>query len=93
MGSPTSSALSEIYLQFIENMKLHTILIQNKILGYFRYVNDILIVYNDTDTDVDVLLDLFNNTLPTMTFSMEEEINNSINFLDIMIHKSVGTYP
>jgi hypothetical protein len=79
MGSPTSPVLSAVYIQFMENTKLHTILIKNKVLGYFRYIDDILIVYNDADTDVDVLLDLFNNTMPTMTFSIQKMTNNSIN--------------
>jgi len=59
MGASTSSVLSEICLQFMENTKLYTILLQNNILGYFRNVDDILIVYNDSKTDVDKLLDFF----------------------------------
>jgi len=70
MGSPTSPVLSEIYLQFMESTKLYNILLQNNILGYFRYVDDILIVYNDHSTDTDKFLELFNNALPTMTFSI-----------------------
>ena len=60
MGAPTSPALSEIDLQFVEHTKLYTILLQNNILGYFQYVDDILIVYNDSNTDIDKLLDYFN---------------------------------
>jgi len=51
MGAPTSSVLSEIYLQFMENTKLYTILLQNNNLCYFRYVDGILIVHNDSKTD------------------------------------------
>ena len=31
---------------------------------------------------------MFNNISPTLTFTMDEEINNSINFLDITIYKT-----
>jgi hypothetical protein len=49
MGAPTSSIFSEIYPQHIENIKIFDILLEHRIMGYFRYVDDILIVYkNDT---------------------------------------------
>jgi len=90
MGAPTSSALSEVYLQFMENTRLQTILTENNILGYFSYVDDILIVYNEKETDIHLVLEQFNNTITTMKFSIEKEMNNSINFLDITIHKNHG---
>ena len=34
----------------------------------------------------------FNNATPTMTFSIEKELDNSINFLDITIHKSIENF-
>jgi len=36
MGAPTSSILSEFYLQFLENTKIFDILKEKKIVGYFR---------------------------------------------------------
>jgi len=45
MGAPTSSILSEIYLQYLENTEIFDILLKHHIIGYFRYVDDILIVY------------------------------------------------
>jgi len=74
----------------MEHTRLQTILTGNNIFGYFRYVDDILIVYNEKDTDIDLLLEQFNNTMPTMKFSLQKETNNSINFLDITIHKNHG---
>jgi hypothetical protein len=43
MGASTSSILSEVFLQHIEHTAIYDILARNKILGYFRYVNDIRI--------------------------------------------------
>jgi hypothetical protein len=44
MGAPSSSILSEIYLQFTENTKIFEILKNFIIEGYYRYVDDILII-------------------------------------------------
>jgi hypothetical protein len=46
MGAPASSVLLEIYLQFLEHTTISDILTQQKITGYYRYVDDILLVYN-----------------------------------------------
>jgi hypothetical protein len=52
MGAPTSSVLSEIYLQHLENTEIYNLLIKHNIEGYFRYVDDILIIYNENRTNV-----------------------------------------
>jgi hypothetical protein len=44
MGSPTSSLFSEIYMQYLEHAVLFEILLQQHIIGYFMYVDDILLV-------------------------------------------------
>ena len=87
MGAPTSSILSEIYLQYIANSEIFNILTIYQIIGYFRYVHDILIIYNDSLTNIHAVLELFKNISQTLHFTIEQEINNSINFLDITIHK------
>jgi len=56
MGAPTSSILSEIYLQFLENTKIFDILKEKKAIGYFRYMDDILIIYNENTTDANQVL-------------------------------------
>jgi len=86
MGAPTSSILSEIYLQYVEHTAIDEVLIRSNILGYFRYV-DILVAYNDSITDIEEVLSSFNNLVPTMKFTVENEIDNTINFLDITIQK------
>jgi hypothetical protein len=45
MGAPTSPILAEVYIQYIEHKKLYPILKKHQICGYFRYVDDILIIY------------------------------------------------
>ena len=71
MGAPSSSIISEIYLQFLENSKALTILTKPGIEGYFRYVDDILLIYNKHIIDIDETLTLFNSLSPSLKFSLE----------------------
>jgi hypothetical protein len=91
VGSPTSSVFSEIFLQHIESTAIYKILIQNYIIGYFRYVDDILIIYNKSITNIHEAFKAFNIVTPNIKFTMEDEIDNSINFLDITIRKENNT--
>jgi len=88
MGASTSSILSEIYLQHMENTTVPELLEKHIIKGYFRYVDDILLVYTDNTTNIHKALDEFNNPTPKLKFTLEEEQNNQINFLDITIKKN-----
>ena len=63
---------SEMYLQFLDNTVIYDILIKHNIIGYFRYVDDIIIVYKDEHTDIHLVLDLFNNASPTLSFTVEK---------------------
>jgi len=57
-------------------------------LGYFRYVDVLLIIYNEKAANIDNRLSEFNNVLPKLKFISELEENGNINFLDITITKS-----
>ena len=54
MGAPTSSALSENYLQCMENTKIFDILRRSRVEGYYRYVDDIFIIYDENRTNIEV---------------------------------------
>jgi hypothetical protein len=86
MGAHTSSTFSELFLQYIEQTALYNILIHYNILGYFRYVDDILIVYDTSLTDIDSVLNSFNTAASPLQFTIEKERHQHINFLDIVIH-------
>ena len=85
MDATTSSILSEIYLQYLESSSIYNLLLHHNIVGYFRYVDDILVVYNEDTTNIDSLLLQFNNLSPKLEFTTEKEENQKINFLDITI--------
>jgi hypothetical protein len=50
MGAPTSSILSEICLKYTENTTIYDLLLKHKVEGYFRYVDDILVMYSTKKT-------------------------------------------
>jgi hypothetical protein len=87
MAAPTTSTLSEIYLQYIEHTKIIDILIHHNILGYFRYVDDILIAFNSKSTNIYEVFNSCYNLTPTLNFTMEGETDNRMNFLDITIKR------
>jgi hypothetical protein len=60
MGAPTSAILAEVYIQYIEHKKLYPIVKKHQIIGYFRYVDDILIIYNRNKTNIEETLTEFN---------------------------------
>jgi hypothetical protein len=87
MGAPSSSVFSEIYLQNLGNTKIAETLLKHKFEGYFRYVDDILVMYKEDQTNIHNVLDDFNSAIPNMKFTLEKEENNKINFLDITTAK------
>jgi len=58
---------------------------QHNIIGYFRYVDDILMIYHENSTDIHEVHTAFNDPAPMIKFTMEKETDNNINFLDISI--------
>jgi hypothetical protein len=72
MGAPSSSILSELYLQYIEHTIIFDTLTKHNILGYFRYVDDVLIAYDTTVTDIHEVLHDFNKAAQPMSFTIEK---------------------
>jgi hypothetical protein len=53
MGIPTSALFAEAFLQWLEHMFIIKILLEHRIIGYYRYVDDILILYDKDVTYID----------------------------------------
>jgi hypothetical protein len=87
MGAPTSAILSEIYMQFVENNVIYNILKTHNIKGYFRYVDNILIISNTIESNIYEVLNDFNQIASKLKFTIEEEIDRRLNFLDITIQQ------
>jgi hypothetical protein len=52
MGAPTSSIFSEIYLKYLENTKTFNISVKRHLIGLLRYIDEILIVYQNNRTNI-----------------------------------------
>jgi hypothetical protein len=86
MGAPSSALISEIFLQYIEFTYLKSIVSKHHITGYFWYV-DILITFDSTKTELQTILQVFNNIHPKLNFTAELEYNNCLHYLDISINR------
>jgi hypothetical protein len=86
MGAPTSAILAETFIQHMEHKYTYPIL-NTQIFAYYRYVDDILIIYNKKKTNIEETLTDFNNIQPSIKFTIEKEKHRKINYLDITIHR------
>jgi hypothetical protein len=73
MGAPTSAILTGIYIQNMEHKQIYPMLLKHKIIGYFRYVDDILLIYNQNKTNIEEILTEFNKQQPTIKFTIKKE--------------------
>jgi allophanate hydrolase subunit 1 len=64
----------------------HHVLIRQQIIGYFRYVDDILIIYDKKKINIEHTLNELNKLQSSIKFTIEKEIHDSINFLDLTIY-------
>ena len=80
MSSPLAPALANIFMGFQESKWLNEYNI-NKPKFSLRYVDDILAAFdNEQDS-----LNFLNNKHPNIKFTIKEQINHSIAFLDLFI--------
>jgi hypothetical protein len=90
MGSPLSGILAEIFLNHLENKNLWNDenRYKDKIIFFYRYVDDIIILYDGNSRQVNIFNKFMNKIHPNMKFTLELEENNSLNFLDLTLKKS-----
>jgi hypothetical protein len=88
MDAPTSGIIAEIFLQNLEDIHLSYLSNKHKITKYFRYVDDIPIIYDCSHTDINSIQNDFNPIHPNMKFTAETESNNNLIFLDVTIHRT-----
>jgi len=90
MGSPISSILVEIYLQYLEVMYVKHCLGNKEITYYKRYVDDILIIFDQNKTSEDTIHIIMNNTDEHLEFKISREDNKTINYLDFSINRNAN---
>ena len=87
MGSPVSSTIAEIYIQFLEELYVKQWLDSKQIIYYRRYVDDILIIYNQNKTNEQGILNHANDIYKHLQFKLSTE-ENFINYLDLSIYRN-----
>jgi len=80
-----SSIPTKFYIQYLEHFCITTILNKYKILDYFSFADNILVIYNDETTNISDMLLEFNTVSPKLKFLLELEKNDKIIFLIITI--------
>ncbi len=83
MGGRLSPILATLFMESLEYSVLCSAPIVPKI--YFRYVDDILIIWDLSKGDYGEFLRLLNNYHPSIALTEEKETNRSLAFLDVRI--------
>jgi len=88
MGFSISSTMAEVYFQYIEEIHVKQWLDSREIMYYKRYVDDIIIIYDQSKTQDRIILHEINKIDKNLQFKMSTEESNTINYLDITIHRN-----
>jgi len=87
MGSCLSPFLSEVFMHNLEEKIVKGTF--GKFLGvYRRYVDDIFIVWNGSDKEMADFLLFVNSLHPNISFTIEEERDKQLPFLDILVTRN-----
>jgi len=89
MGSPISSALAKIYLQYLEEMYVKHCMENKDITYYKRYVDVILIIFDQNKTCEDTIHDIMNNIDEHIEFKTSRD-DKTINCLDLSINRNAN---
>ena len=84
MGSPLSAVMAQLFMEALEADHLRHLVGSNAV--WLRYVDDVLAVL-PARTDVQALLQRLNAVHPTIKFTVEEERDEQLPFLDTVIHR------
>ena len=87
MGSPLSGVLACIYLEFLESGPFKYIIPNTA--RYFRYIDDILLIYLQY-LDLHSITDRLNNVEPSIKFTYELENNSTLPYLDISLIRNIN---
>ena len=88
MGSPMSSTLAEIYLEYLEEKYIKHCLEHKDIIYYRRYVDDLLLIYYQSKISADKIHNFINHVDVNLEFKISEDINNTLPYLDLSISRS-----
>ena len=85
MGSPLSPIIANIYMEHFEEVALRSSILQPKV--WWRYVDDTFVIWPHSQSTLPQFLSHLNNIRPSIQFTMEEEVEQRIPFLDVLVKK------
>ena len=91
-GAPSSSLKAGFFLHHIEHPHMARLSMKHKIVKFFRYVDDILIIFGPNHSSTQTILAEFNTLHQNLQFAAEMEENKTINYLDIIIHRTPSNW-
>ena len=86
MGSPVSSIVADLYMEFFEALAISTAPTRLRLSK--RYVDDTFCIW--TKGEEHEFLNHLNSLRPTIQFTMELESDGSISFLDCELHRDTN---
>ena len=84
MGSPLGPTLANIFMGFLEDRYFQT---NDRPMIYYRYMDDCFILFNDKD-ECEGMFNDFNQLHPSISFTMESEVDNCLPFLDVLVKRT-----
>ena len=91
MGSPLGPTLANIFLCHFESIWLNSSPASIKPSSYHRYVDDTFVLF-DSNNKAQEFLEYLNGKHSNIKFTIEQENNNSLSFLDIKIEKISNSF-
>ena len=92
MGSPLSPVLANLCMEFLESECILNCPNNIKPLVWYRYVDDVFIIYQKDDTCFNKFLNYANNLIPSIKFTVEYEVDNQLPFLDVLVQHDPLTH-
>ena len=92
MGSPLSPVLANLCMEFLESEYILNCSDNIRPLLWYRYVDDVFIIYQKDDECFDNFLNFVNNLIPSIKFTVENEVDNKLPFLDVLVHHNPVTH-
>ena len=83
MGSSLSPVLENIFVGYQEAKRFN---IAERLLMYFRYVDDTFAVFNN-EKDCNTFLTHPNSLHPSLCFTYKKKSNQSLPFLDVLVER------
>lgn len=85
MGSPLSPAVANIFMESLEERALNTTALKPSM--WIRYVDDTFVIWPHGDAELERFHQHLNQQNPSIKFTMEEERENQLPFLDVLVRK------